>query len=768
MEKLIFLFSLALILSACGKNSDILEAVLKKILILLISVLFSEYVCSSSEYVRIESENSALILKAVKGDPLYTIHFGDKSVSDEELSCQNYKGVLTYPAFGHGTIDDYALAVTHSDGDMTLDMVVDAVLVTKDAGSTVTRIRTKDKIYPFYATVCYRTFDGSNVIESWTELENREKKNVILRRFDSFQLPVRVGNVWCTTQYGEWANEARICEQPVPFGVFSVENRNGIRTAQSSRAEMMLSLDGKAREDEGRVIGLALCYSGNYQLRLITEMYNTVKDVPYHHFYAGIHPDDSAYPLAPKESFTTPAVAFAYSTEGMGEVSRNFHDWAREHRLIHGDKPRMTLLNSWEGVYFNVNEPKMEQMMKDINAIGGELFVMDDGWFGRGEFRRKDGSSGLGDWVVDTEKLPHGISWLTDKAEENGIKFGIWIEPEMANTRSELYRKHPEWIINAPKRDILCGRGNTQVVLDLGNPDVQDYVYSIVDKLLTENPSIAYIKWDSNMRLVSFGSSYLKADEQSKLVINYHKGLESVCKRIRANYPDIVIQCCASGGARVNYSMTPYFDEFWTSDNTDALQRIYIQWGTSLFYPSMVMAAHISASPNHQTDRIVPLKFRIDVAMSGRLGLELQPSDMSPEELELCRRAFSDYKSVRNTIQLGDQYRLVSPYEGKGAASMMYVSKDKSEAVFFEWKTEHLCYQTLPRIRFKGLDPDKEYEITELVKTEENRLPYEGKTFSGRYLMDSGLETIIFGIRRTSTGHEDGYSSCVLKISERN
>ena len=378
-------------------------------------------------------------------------------------------------------------------------------------------------------------------------------------------------------------------------------------------------------------------------------------------------------------------------------------------------------------------------MMDDISSMGGELFVMDDGWFGE-KYPRNNDHSSLGDWTVDTRKLPNGIKGLCDAAADKGIRFGIWIEPEMANTVSELYEKHPEYILKADKREPVLGRGGTQVVLDMANPRVQDIVFNIVDTLMTRYPQIDYIKWDANAPVMNHGSQYLTADNQSHLYIDYHKGLEAALKRIRAKYPDVTIQACASGGGRANWGILPYFDEFWVSDNTDALQRIYLQWGTSYFFPAVAMASHISATPNHQTARRVPLKFRTDVAMSGRLGMEIQPKNMSDDEKAQTKKAISEYKDIRPIVQQGDIYRLLSPYDRKGAASLMYVSPDKENAVFFWWKTEQFANQQLPRVTMAGLDPDRMYTVTELNRIDNKPLPFEGKSYSGRYLMSNGLE----------------------------
>lgn len=425
-----------------------------------------------------------------------------------------------------------------------------------------------------------------------------------------------------------------------------------------------------------------------------------------------INEDNSAYNLKKDETFVTPPVAYTYSNEGKSGVSRNFHSWARNHKLAHGNDLRKILLNSWEGVYFDINEQGMDQMMQDISSMGGELFVMDDGWFGV-KYPRNNDSTSLGDWTVDTSKLPNGIQGLIDTAKKNNIKFGIWIEPEMTNSLSELYEQHSEYVIKPTNREPVQGRGGTQLVLDLSNPKVQDLVFNVVDTLMTNYPEIDYIKWDANAPIMNHGSQYLSADNQSHLYIDYWKGFEKTLDRIRAKYPDLTIQDCASGGGRANYGILPWFDEFWVSDNTDALQRVYMQWGTSHFFPAVAMASHISAAPNHQTFRTIPLKYRIDVAMSGRLGMEIQPKNMTDDEKALCRNAIAEYKEIRPVVQQGDIYRLLSPYDHKGAASLMYVAPDKNDAVFYWWKTESFVNEQLPRVKMAGLDPDKMYVVHE-------------------------------------------------------
>ena len=712
---------------------------------------------AEAEVVHISTPNTSLVLDADKGKDAQFVYYGDK-VTDSEISALRTSGtprLKAYPSYGMSCAGETAISAVHADGNMTLDLAVEKVETKKVGDCTVTTIYLKDKYYPFNVNLNYRTYPDEDVIETWTEISHGEKGKVNLTQFASGYLPIRYGNVWLSQLYGSWANEGRIDESPLLHGMKVIKNKDGVRNSHTSHSEVMLSLDGKAQENTGRVIGAALCYSGNYKLRFDTD------DSDYHHFFAGINEENSEYHLAKNEVFTTPELALTYSEEGLSGVSRNFHKWGRNHKIAHGNEPRRILLNSWEGVYFNINEDGMAQMMQDIASMGGELFVMDDGWFGV-KYPRKNDSSSLGDWSVDPNKLPHGIQGLIDTAKKNGIKFGIWIEPEMVNSVSELYEKHPEYIVKATNREPNMGRGGTQMVLDMGNPKVQDLVFSIVDTLMTKYPELAYIKWDANAQIMNHGSQYLTSDNQSHLYIEYHRGLAKTLDRIRAKYPDLTIQACASGGGRTNYGILPWFDEFWVSDDTDALQRVYLQWGTSYFFPPVTMASHISASPNHQTHRIVSLKYRIDVAMSGRLGMEIQPKNMTADEIDMCRKAIAEYKEIRPVVQQGDIYRLLSPYDGKGAASLLYATPDKNKAVFYWWKTETFCNQQLPRIPMAGLDPDKKYKVRELNRIDVVPLRFEGQTFSGKFLMSNGLEMPVSHIG--DSNKSGSYSSRVLLL----
>ena len=680
----------------------------------------------------LSTDNTSLVIDAAQGKAPKILYYGAK-LSELDLSSLSSSGFTAkdaYPTHNSNSNNLEALSVRMPDGNLSVDLNVVSVDTKTWDGGKIFSVLCKDPLYPLEVRLVYKSYDAEDVISTWTEIINgNKKKSIVLTRFDSGSLPIRRGDVWVSSFGGSWASEATLTCEPLVSGVRSIYNKDGIRNTQTSHAEVMISLDGKPQELSGRVIGAALCYSGNYELRV-----ETGNDLC-HRFYAGIDPSNSNYTLAGGECFVTPELALSFTTEGLSGVSRNFHKWGRKYKLAHGGKVNDILLNSWEGVYFDIDEPGMHQMMKDIADMGGELFVMDDGWFGD-KYPRLNDHTSLGDWVVDRNKLPGGMEGLVEEAAKNGIKFGIWIEPEMTNSRSELFEAHPDWIINAPGRELVYGRGGTQLVLDLSNPQVQDFVFGVFDGIMSAWPQIAYIKWDANMHIPSQGSKYLK--NQEHLYIEYHRGLAKVLDRIRAKYPDVAIQACASGGGRVNYGILPWFDEFWTSDNTDALQRVFIQWNTSYFFPAEAIGAHISASPNHNTGRVIPLKFRIDVAMSGRLGLELQPSAMSREEKDMCRKAIADYKLVRDVVQLGDLYRIVSPYDNKGLSTKLYASPDKERAVYFWYKTEYFRGDYAPVALLAGLDPEKNYRIRELNLVGRS-LPFDGKVFSGKFLMETGL-----------------------------
>lgn len=719
----------------------------------LLLIVWGAFSSANAQDYLISTPNTSLLLTAKPGGAARIHYYGTRI--DKSQIQQIYDAGLalrseTYPVFGIHSYNDKAMQVTHVDGNMSLEMAVESVKQYEVPEAEITEVLLKDKVYPFFIKQCYKAYKNSDVIGTWIEITHQEKKPITMYKFASAFVPIRRGDNWLTHLHGTWGAENMLQEEKLTDGQKVIKNEDGVRNTMSENPSIMLTLDGKPEEETGHVFGGCLAWSGNYTLKLDVDNNKVIK------VYAGINEDASYYTLDPKKTFVTPEFAMTYSTSGKGGVSRNFHRWAHLHKLSHADANRDILLNSWEGVYFKVNQEVMDQMMKDMSQLGGELFVMDDGWFGD-KYPRDGGSTSLGDWMVCKKKLPEGIEGLIASAKKYGIKFGIWIEPEMTNTKSELYEKHPDWIICQNNRTPSKGRGGTQMILDMSNPEVQDFVFGVVDNLMTNHPEIAYIKWDANASIMNYGSYYLPKDRQSHLYIEYHKGLNNVLERIRAKYPNLLMQACASGGSRVNYGLLPYFGEFWTSDNTDAYQRIYMQWGVSSFYPAIAMASHVSADRNHQTGRRTPLKFRFDVAMSGRLGMEMQPKDMTEADKEFAKRAIRAYKEIRPIVQHGDLYRLVSPYDKVGFASLMYATPEKDKAVFFAYRMEYLLNQVTPRVRMTGVAPEKQYKLIEMTPLKaDKKNSLDGKIVSGKLLMEEGIEIPFSG----------EYSSVVMQLIE--
>ena len=702
----------------------------------------------------VSTPNTSLLIKATPGETVKIQYYGSK-IENSDIQGIYDAGMVfnadSYPAFGLQTMGEKAIAATQPDGNMSLDLKIEQVKQYPTKDGEVTEILLKDKVYPFEIKQYYKAYQGTDIISTWIEIMNNGKKSVTLYRFVSAYLPVQRGDNWLTHFHGHWGAENMLEEEKLTNGQKVISNKDGMVNTETDNPSFMLSIDGKPQEEYGHILGGTLAWTGNYLLKM--DITNTKLNI-----IAGINEENSHYKLESKETFKTPEFAMTYSTSGKGGVSRAFHRWARMYKLSHGNVERDILLNSWEGVYFKVNQEGMDQMMKSFSALGGELFVMDDGWFGN-KYSRDRGDSSLGDWTVNKKKLPLGIEGLIASAKKHKIKFGLWIEPEMSNTKSELFEKHPEWILQCKNRPLSTGRGGTQIVLDLTNPEVQDFVFSVIDNLMTQYPEIAYMKWDANSCMLDYGSPYLPKEKQSHLYIEYHRGLNNVLERIRAKYPQLILQACAGGGGRINYGILPYFDEFWTSDDTDALQRVYLQWGVSCFYPTIAMAAHVSADKNHQTGRYLPLKFRFDVAMSGRLGMEMQPEDMTEADKEFTQRAIQAYKGIRPIVQFGDLYRLISPYENKGVTSLMYVAPEKDRAVFYAYKMNHFINMTIPNVKMNGLDPQKKYQLIDLTPLSKNKpCSLHNKIISGKILMEKGiaLQTLL----------KNEYSSIALELQE--
>ena len=686
----------------------------------------------------LNTPNSSLIITAIKEKPLYFRYYGSRAEAEDVRAAGRMVKYEAYPAFGTHCSAPYAALVKQSNGDNSSKLVVEKSQLTTTDHLTTLSVWLKDVAHSnLVIKVNYSAYDDCDIIKMNAEYFNNGKKPIVLQKYMSAVMPIQSDNCVLLQLEGTLKDEVNESIITLPAGQHNISTTTGSRVAHFANASFMLGLDGRLEEQNCPVVAGTVVWMGNSHI----EFYNTpaVQGVPTL-IMGGINPSASDYTLAGKSSLTTPEMVFTYALNGKGEATRSLHRWARRHQLLHGTKTREVLLNSWEGVHYDTREENMTDMTRDFAQLGGEMFVVDDGWFGN-KYKREKGKTALGDWDICKAKLPNGIRPLIDLAHNNGMKFGIWIEPEMVNTLSELYEKHPDWVLRHPDFEPTYGRGGTQLLLDLTNPEVQDFVFGVVDNLMTAYPDIYYIKWDNNMTLNNAHSLYLPMELQSNLYVDFTLSLEKILKRIRAKYPNLIIQLCASGGGRLNYGFMPYFQEMWTSDQTDAYHRILIQWGSMNFYPSNMLAAHVGSAYSKYTQRLIPIKFRFDVASMCRLGMEMVPSKLNDAEREYATRAIAEYKVIRPVVQQGDLYRLVSPYEGnRDFTSLMYVTEDKDRAVLFAYR--HLFKYAMSNIviRLQGLNPDAKYTIREVAPEVEGKpVTISGKTISGRTLMNEGI-----------------------------
>ena len=534
------------------------------------------------------------------------------------------------------------------------------------------------------------------------------------------------GNEYYLTEFSsDWAKEAQMSTQPLLFGKKVIDTKLGSRAAMHTPPFFELGFEQPAQEAQGRAMLGTIGWTGNFQFTFEVDNVGNLRVIP------AINPYASDYELKPNEVFTTPEFIFTFSNNGTGEASRNLHAWARNYQLKDGQGDRMTLLNNWENTYFKFNEELLAELMKEAKHLGVDMFLLDDGWFGNKHPRNSD-NAGLGDWEVMRSKLPGGIPALVQSAKEAGVKFGIWIEPEMVNPKSELFEKHPDWAIQLPNRETYYYRN--QLVLDLSNPKVQDFVYGVVDKILTENPEVAFFKWDCNSPITNVYSPYLK-NKQGQLYIDHVRGIYNVLKRIKDKYPNVPMMLCSGGGARCDYEALKYYTEFWCSDNTDPIERLFIQWGFSQIFPAKAMCAHVT-SWNKNTS----VKFRTDVASMCKLGFDLGLKELNADEQTYCQNAVANWTRLKKVILDGDQYRLVSPYDGNHM-SLMYASPDKNKAVLYTYDIHPRFGEKLLPVKLQGLDAKKMYKVKEinLMPNSKSNLAANEKTYSGDYLMKVGI-----------------------------
>ncbi|MXV16564.1 alpha-galactosidase [Hufsiella ginkgonis] len=722
-----------------------------KLLLPPLLMIISVTAHAQSTYIPIESRNNALVLQAEKGKAPRIIYFGRKLVNAAEYGKvaglyrqgDDYSGVLNaaYTSSGTHNLVEPAVRVTHSDGNTSLDLqFVSSATQKLDDQVTLTSVLLRDPVYAFEATLFYKVYASEDVVEQWTVLSHQEKKAVTLHKFASANLYLKGEGFWLKQFHGDWAKEMQPEESQITHGIKVLDTKLGTRSHLYQPPFFIVSLGGPAQENEGKVLYGSVEWSGNFRVDLELDPLNNLRVI------AGMNDFASEYSLKAGERFTTPAFLYTFSGHGTGEASRNLQRWARKYRVIDGNGSRFTLLNNWESTFFDFNEQKLAQLLKDTKQLGVDLFLLDDGWFGN-QYPRNNDRAGLGDWQENKQKLPNGISSLVKEAEANGVKFGIWLEPEMVNPKSDLYLKHPGWVIKQPGRAEHLYRN--QLVLDLSHPQVQDFVFNTVDGMFTRNPGLAYIKWDCNAVIYNAYSAHL--EKQSHLYIEYVRGLYKVLERIRAKYPAVPMMLCSGGGGRVDYAALKYFTEFWPSDNTDPLERIFIQWEYSYFYPAIT-------SVNHVTDwGKQPLKFKIDVAMMGKLGFDVDVSKLSPADLAFARQAVQTYSTIKDIVWHGDQYRLTSPWKSD-FASVMYGTADKSSAVLFAYLVSNRYGAASKEpVVLKGLDAAKKYRVQEinLYGTTRSAIGPDA-VYSGDFLMSAGINPVV----------NAGRGSVVLKIEE--
>ena len=682
----------------------------------------------ASDIIRVSTQETDLVFRVADNGRLYQSYLGPHLNREADLQYlpQGTEAYLT-----HG-MEDYfepALDVRHADGNAsTLLQYVSHSTSTAADGAAETLITLRDPVYGTSVVMHYQAYREVNVIKTWTEITNTEKKPVHIAKYASSMLHLTGGKYWVTEFSGNWAKEAKMSTTNLTFGKKVLDTKLGSRANLFTPPMFILSLDKVATEDEGQVLLGQLGWTGNFRFTFEMDEDSRLRVI------SGINPYFSEYELQAGETFVTPEFYFTLSQHGTQQASLNFHDWARKYQLKDGDQDRLTLLNNWEATYFDFNEEKLCGLMDDAVKLGVDMFLLDDGWFGN-KYPRSADTAGLGDWQETTTKLPGKVTKLVEEATKKGIKFGIWIEPEMVNPKSELYEQHKDWVITLPNREEYYFRN--QLVLDLSNPKVQDFVFGVVDRLMTDYPGIAFFKWDCNSPITNIYSPYLKGKQQH-LYVDYVRGLYSVLERIKAKYPKLPMMMCSGGSGRIDYKGLSYFTEFWASDNTDPLERLFIQYGYSYFYPAKATCAHVTT-----WNSTTSIKFRTDVAMMGKMGFDIKLSDMSENDLTYAQGAVKNYKRLRPALMEGDMYRLYSPYDGPHAATG-FVSKDKKTAVLFAFDTYPRYGEQSNPVRLKGLNPDAVYRVSEinLEPGKNSNLGCNGKEYSGQYLMTVGLPVL--------------------------
>ena len=632
---------------------------------------------------------------------------GDRTFSMEYLKQE-------YPSYGHGDMREPAYEILQEDGSHITEFTFEdyvilkgkrkleglpAVYTESDEEAETLEIYLRDRVMNTKIILSYTIFENLPVIIRNTRFAHEGESSIVLERAMSLNLDLPDDRYEMVELTGAWARERYVKTAPLHEGIQAIYSMRGHSSHQFN--PFFALKRPETTEDAGEAIGISLVYSGNFLGQTAVDTFGVARAM------IGIHPEGFSWTLKKGETFQTPEAVLVYSGEGLGKMSRTFHRLYRK-RLARGywrDRVRPVVINNWEATFMDFTEDKILKFAETARKLGVEMMVLDDGWFGH----RDDDTSSLGDWYPDPKKLPQGIRGLAEKIENMGMKFGLWIEPEMVNKDSRLYEEHPDWVIRVPYREACHGRN--QFVLDFSKEEVVDYIGDRISRILQDAP-VSYIKWDMNRSISEAFSQGRKAEEQGKLFHRHILGVYRLYERLTSEFPEVLFESCASGGARFDPGMLYYAPQCWTSDNTDAVERLRIQYGTSFVYPLSSMGCHVSEAPNQQTFRNTPLSTRAETAYFGCFGYEMDLDTLTEEEKEEVKEQIQYYKRIRKLVMDGTFYRLISPFEGDEAAWMV-VSEDKRHALAGYYRMRQPANAPLKRLTLKGLDPDVRYQIRE-------------------------------------------------------
>ncbi|WP_249777674.1 alpha-galactosidase [Paenalkalicoccus suaedae] len=634
-----------------------------------------------------------------------------------------------YPTYGHTDYRQPAIHVELENGSTVLDLRYDSHTITSgkkpleglpatytesDAEAESLTVTLKDALTNLSVELTYSVFPTYDAITRSVRVVNNGEENVKLQQIASFNVDFEDADFDFITLAGAWARERDVERTPLRRGTQAIESRRGSSSHQQN--PFFALARPHTTEDQGEAYGVSLVYSGSFEASIEVDQLKQARAT------MGIHSFDFCWLLEPSASFQAPETVLVYSANGLGDMSRTYHTFYRERlaRGEHRDNIRPILINNWEATYFDFDEEKLVAIAEKAKQADMELFVLDDGWFGK----REDDTTSLGDWFVNKEKLPNGLKGVADRVNDLGLQFGIWVEPEMVSEDSDLYLEHPDWCIHVPAR--RRSESRNQRVLDFSRQEVRDEIVKRISAVLESAP-ITYVKWDMNRNMTEIGSAGLPPERQRETAHRYMLGLYEVLETITTRYPHVLFESCSGGGGRVDPGMLYYMPQAWSSDNTDAVARQRIQYGSSFVYPTSSLGAHVSAVPNHQVNRITSLKARGDMAMGGVFGYELDATAFTDEELQLVKEQVNLYKEIRETVQFGDLYRLDSPFES-GNYGTLYVNRNQTEAVLTYMNTLGEANAPFKRVKLAGLETSKQYTVSGL----------EG-TFGGDELMNIGV-----------------------------